>query len=917
MSDGTVTIENEWLGYEIGRDGRNLRFTDKRTGADYCDRSNDSHLARATKGGREHPASAVSFDGRRMTLGFGDSNVSATLVVHRSPSHVVLEVESVEGDGVEELVFLDVPLTLDESGDGPFAACALALNLETNVEKLPGPMDHLRAACYPRFGFVGAKVAIIACPPEQLRPTLQEAVSAAEELPHSPLGGPWALDVPICHGSYLFDMGDVTEETVDDWIGLVESLGFTQLDFHGGKSFRFGDCRFNLELFPKGRRSMTAVIDRLHDAGISAGLHPYAFFIDKKCPWVTPVPDPRLAKDATFTLAKPIDESDEVVHVAESTADMSAITGFFVRNSVTLQIGEELITYSGVLKEEEHAFTGCQRGAYSTRVSGHREGSPVHHLKECFGLFAPDGDSTLLAEVAQSMADTFNECGFDMMYLDALDGEDVLGGKENGWHYGSKFVFELWNRLAKPAVMEMSTFHHHLWYVRSRMGAWDHPDRSHKRFIDLHCEANKACERMFLPPHLGWWSALTWQGAKKELTLPDDIEYLCCKAIGTNAGLSLMGVSPGKLGEVPALRRLAAVIKRYEGLRLSGTVPASAKAKLREPGKEYSLVGEADDDWTFRPARYEKHKVERVDGRSNVWQVENEFGRQPLQLRIEALMSAKPYDCPGNITLAGPGELLEFQERDAAEEVSAELSSSRTERCPGEPSVQFAAVSRREHRQGAWAKVGTVFEPPLDLSGHQGLGVWIRGDGKGQALNTQLTSPEHITWSTGEHYIDIDFTGWRYFELIEPDGERYEDCDWPYGTHYSIYRGAVDYENVGGLSLWYNDLPPGEPVECHISPIKAVPLLETTLVNPTVAVGGATVRFPVEMRSGSCLEFRSASDCKLYGPKGEVLAEVSPQGDAPELAPGENEVSFTCESLPESSPRARVTVIRYGEEFRD
>ena len=39
--------------------------------------------------------------------------------------------------------------------------------------------------------------------------------------------------------------------------------------------------------------------------------------------------------------------------------------------------------------------------------------------------------------------------------------------------------------------MEMSTFHHHLWCVRSRYCAWDHPNRSHKRFIDLHIAENE------------------------------------------------------------------------------------------------------------------------------------------------------------------------------------------------------------------------------------------------------------------------------------------------------------------------------------------------------------------------------------------------------------------------------------------
>ena len=334
---------------------------------------------------------------------------------------------------------------------------------------------------------------------------MQDAVSQAGELPHSTIGGPWAMDAAINQGSYLFNFGGLSEETADEWIALARQLGINQIDFHGGSSFRFGDCFPNPETYPKGRASLKAAIDRLHEAGISAGLHTYAFFIDKKCPWVTPVPDPRLAKDASFTLASAVTEDATRIPVRESTAEMSTTTGFFIRNSVTLHIGDELIAYSGIEREPPYAFTGCQRGAYGTQAAAHDAGESAGHLKECFGLFVPEAESTLLAEVAAKTAGAFNECGFDMIYLDALDGEDILGGPENSWHYGSKFVFELFNRLDKSALMEMSTFHHHLWYVRSRMGAWDHPSRGHKKYIDIHCQANDALRRMFLPGHLGWW----------------------------------------------------------------------------------------------------------------------------------------------------------------------------------------------------------------------------------------------------------------------------------------------------------------------------------------------------------------------------------------------------------------------------
>ena len=55
---------------------------------------------------------------------------------------------------------------------------------------------------------------------DDLRVALQEAVEDAPALPHSKLGGPWALDGPVNRGSYLFNFDGVTLANVDAWIAL-------------------------------------------------------------------------------------------------------------------------------------------------------------------------------------------------------------------------------------------------------------------------------------------------------------------------------------------------------------------------------------------------------------------------------------------------------------------------------------------------------------------------------------------------------------------------------------------------------------------------------------------------------------------------------------------------------------------------
>ena len=921
-SNAAIVLENDCIKLLIGPDGRNQGFIDKASGTDYCDKKSGPHFARVKQNGQVHYASAVTYENGRLDLTFGDSGVRAVVRPEIARRHMTLEVLALEGEGVEEFAILDVVLTLKGKLDEPFAGCALALNLQTNVPEIPGPNKRLRAMCYPRFGFKGAKVALIGCPQAELRDVMKEVVIEAEGLPHSTIGGPWALDAEVNRGSYLFDFGAVTEQTVDDWIEFVKGLGMNQIDFHTGRSLRFGDYRPNPGLFPNGRASVKAVTDKLHAAGIAAGLHTYAFFIAKDTPYVTPVPDPRLGKDATFTLAAPLTAEAVTVPVVESTEDMSTTTGFFVRNSVTLQVDDELITYTGISKESPYAFTGCTRGACGTRVTEHTQGAKVHHLKECFGLFTPDADSTLLAEVARNTAETFNECGFDMIYLDALDGEDILGGGANSWHYGSKFVFEIARRLEKSALFEMSTFHHHLWYVRARMGAWDHPSRSHKRFIDVHCAANRGGARMFLPMNLGWWAVKVWSpGAhvtQIEPTFPDDIEYLMGKCLANDMGFALMGVNPGNIGGIPAYQRLAPIFRQYEELRHAGYFPESIKAEVRVPGDEFTLEQNADGNWQFRPVQYAKHKVQGIDGSSNTWVMQNRFADQPLQLRIQALMAAAPYDSPDGVVIEDFSAPDALNDRACQDGVTAALAASTAQVKTGAQSGCFTASSTRSDPNGAWAKIGKVFEPPLNIANQQALGLWVHGDGQGELLNVQLRSPEHTTSrGIGDHYIHVDFTGWRYFELLGPEGGRIQDYSWPYGGAYAIYREHVDYGQVKRLSLWYNNLPPGNEVTCCVGPIKALPLVQTKLINPTITIAGTTLTFPTEIESGCYLEFRSPADCKLYGPTGALLRDITPQGNVPTLKPGDNQVTFECETPDGVSARTYVTVISRGEPLQE
>ncbi len=945
-----IVIENRHFRYEISKDGKNLHFTDKASGTDYLNKDSVSWCATLTSDEKEYNVTDVSLKGSRMTFKFGDTGTTVGIKVTKSKNYVNLMVESVEGPA-DALTFINIPLTLEGMPYEPFAGCALSMNLFTRVRELPALQSNLWATCYKHFGITGAEVTLIGVPQKQILPLIRDVMSHAADIPHSDKGGAWALQQKEGYGSYLMNFGTLTEESVDEWISMCQSLGFNQIDNHGGGDFfRFGDFELNREKWPEGWQTYRKINDRLHKAGISAIFHTYAFFIDKNTKYVTPVPSEDLGYFTSFTLAEPLRVGDKEIVVNESTEKISTITGFFVRNSLSLRIGSEIIEFSGVTQSPPYRFTGCKRGANGTRESEHPANEKAYHLREMFGRFVPGPETELFNEIARHTAEIINEAGFDGIYFDAIDGSDILAGEEYFWYYGTKFIFEVARQLKKPVGMEMSSMSHHWWHYRSRWQAWDRPQRGYKKFEDIHSAAIKS-GRLFLAPkiksneyehglwrghtplinkyaqaengglllplHLGWWGNQTWNPPQIEPTFIDDIEYLCCKMIGNNAGLSMLGgVDKKTLDENPGFRRLIPIIKQYEELRHKNYFSDSIRSLLRQPGKEFTLTMSSDSIWKFKPVSYQKHKVAGLNHPSSHWQLSNEFEAQQPKMRIEALMSVKPFNDPSGVVLTDFSGSGEFMNEESSDGISGGIRPS-SERSgeSGNTGQFYAGAANIASHEGLFIKMVKKYDPWLDINKNQALGVWIKGDGNGELLNIRIESPKHLSsGARGDHFVKIDFTGWKYFELVEIESSEFSNYIWPDSGFYvyDSFRHTVQFNNVDKIQLWYNNLPADREVNCQIGTIKALQMVPITVIDPEITAGEEKLTFKVKMESGMYLEFNSAEDCKLYGAKGEFLQDVKIEGTIPALKNGVNDISFKCSGTKGANARVQITMITEG-----
>jgi hypothetical protein len=151
------------------------------------------------------------------------------------------------------------------------------------------------------------------------------------------------------------------------------------------------------------------------------------------------------------------------------------------------------------------------------------------------------------------------------------------------------------------------------------------------------------------------------------------------------------------------------------------------------------------------------------------------------------------------------------------------------------------------------------------------------------------------------------------FTLIETESSCWSDYVWNDGKWlYNVYRETIDFGIVESLSIWYNNLPKDKQTKCIIGPIKAMPMMPCIVKNPVVTVNGKAIVLPVEMQSGSFLEFNAENDYILYSAKGEMITKVRPDGAVPLFSAGENEIQFSSNSVDGPATRAKLTAILHG-----
>lgn len=726
---------------------------------------------------------------RRLTLKFNAAEVTAVVIAQAKPTHVVFELAQLQPTNrVELIMWGPYPTTISNIigetvgvvRDSGFAIGIQALNAKTlggyptqenDIEadytaddngtypNLPPELQKdqafrgdtarptrfgsvLQAYCRDRSrdrvianwgheqylapafedgGVIGSRIALFGCAAATVLETIG-AIEVAEGLPHPMVDGVWAKVATNANSSYL--IVDFSESTVDRAIQMTRRAGLNYL-YHSSPFATWGTFKLKPGLFPNGWAGLRQCVEQARRVGVRIGFHTLSNFITPNDPYVTPKPNPHLARIGASVLTTNVDAGQTEIAVVAPD--------FFRKPTAmnTVVIGEELIRYGSVSREAPWRLLECQRGAWGTHAAAHTSGDTVAKLMDHdYKVFLTD--AALAQEVARNIARLGNETGCRQLSLDGLEGNWSTGMGQ----YGRTLFTLAWYDALGPelrghVINDASNPGHFNWHIYTRMN-WGEPwYAGFRESQTLYRFKNQVYfERNLMPHMLGWF-------ALRADTSLEDAEWLLARAAGFDAGFALAAslASTAQLAAdasaADAMRQFGATpaileaIKQWESARLARAFPAAMKAALRDNAREFHLEPAGSGRWNLFEVHPGRFAHDASTNESTAFQFQNPNVGQPMQwivrstakqpvLGITVELNGKPAIALKNQSLP-PGGSLSY--RGGGEAVICDASWKELARVPVDADAAKASPGLQQVKIGCTQQSGAILKVELRTLG--------------------------------------------------------------------------------------------------------------------------------------------------------------------------------------------------------
>lgn len=481
-------------------------------------------------------------------------------------------------------------------------------------------------------GVIGSKIALFGCPVEKSLETVGK-IEITEGLPHPTIDGQWGKVSPGAAAAYLI-MG-FTEDDIDVALEITKKAGLKYL-YHYGKTFKsWGHFELYKGEFPNGYDGMKICVDKAKAQGIIIGLHTLSNFINTNDPYVTPIPDKRLAKVGSSIITTDIDKDQTEIFI-----ESPDFFNQYKNNSLrTVQIDDELIRCGKVSEESPWKLLDCQRGAFKTNIAKHKKGDKISKLLDhAYKVFLSNTDLTI--ELSKNIAELYNKTGMRQLSFDGLEGNKSTGLG----NYGEVMMPYVWynaltDDIKSNLIVDASRTTHFFWHIFSRMN-WGEPWYAGFREsqTEYRMKNQKYFKRNMMPGMLGWFSMTP------EISM-EDLEWMLARSAAYDAGYAFV-TSPKTIKTHGLSDEILEMIKQWEKARIGGAFPTSLKKEMENMDNEYHLETIAENEWKLYPIkskifRHEKKVRQPGEPLYSTFKYNNLYDNQEVTLTIQALEETK------------------------------------------------------------------------------------------------------------------------------------------------------------------------------------------------------------------------------------------------------------------------------------
>ncbi|WP_234347454.1 hypothetical protein [Parabacteroides bouchesdurhonensis] len=381
-----------------------------------------------------------------------------------------------------------------------------------------------------------------------------------------------------------YELRDVTTDNIDEHIEYARKGGFkTIVIYYVDFAESCGHYPWRKE-YPNGMKDLKEITDKIYKAGMIPGLHLHYSKVGRNDPYLLgEEPDTRLNRVRNFTLARPADSTSTVLYIEENPEGTQ-----MEKDRTLLQIGKELVLYTGYTSTPPYQLTGCTRGVGGSVPRNYEKGEKFGLLDvDDWPLFVRiDQNTGLQKEVSKRLGEIYAGAGFKFVYFDGA--EDV---PMPYWYNVSRSQLSVYEELnPSPLYAEGALKSHYGWHILSRGNAFDifPPERIRPAMKKYTARAARQIAKDFTSVNFGWVNYL----APSEKTIgmqPDMYEYICSRALAWNSPISLVG-NLKEIRKHPRSDDNLLVISWWEDAKLKGAFSEEQKEALKNLDQEYTIL---------------------------------------------------------------------------------------------------------------------------------------------------------------------------------------------------------------------------------------------------------------------------------------------------------------------------------------